>query len=52
MTCGATNSHSIIIQALTLKSVGKLKDDLEKHEYISAHHAGDDIHRPRYVKLN
>ena len=26
--------------------------DLEKHEYISVHHAGDDIHRPRYVKLN
>ena len=26
--------------------------DLEKHEYISVHHAGNDIRRPRYVKLN
>ena len=49
---GRLTPTSIIIQALNLKSVGNLKDDLEKHEYISVHHAGDDIRRPRYVKLN
>ena len=32
--------------------IRKMMDDLEKHEYISVHHAGDDTHRPRYVKLN
>lgn len=49
---GRLTPTSNYIQALTLKSVGNLKDDLEKHEYISVHHAGDDIRRPRYVKLN
>ena len=32
--------------------IRKMMDDLVKHEYISVHHAGDDIRRPRYVKLN
>ena len=52
MISGATNSRQYYIQASVTESVGNLKDDLENHEYISVHHAGDDIRRPRYVKLN
>ena len=40
------------IIGVTPHLIRKMMDDLEKHEYISVHHAGDDIRRPRYVKLN
>ena len=40
------------IIGVTPHLIRKMMDDLEKHEYISVHHAGNDIRRPRYVKLN
>ena len=40
------------IIGVTPHLIRKMMDDLEKHKYISVHHAGDDIRRPRYVKLN